>query len=339
MRYDLLRKLICPSCLKDDLHLKDLGGVALVGEDVETGVLLCKACHAWYPVIYGVPLLLAEVDLYQDVRTLYHEKYSSMLGLSLDSGGILASSTDKKQVTHYSEDSAVYDDLVSGSTFWQASDWNTLYRWLEDIDESGTILDIGCGTGRCTIPLINMRRKVISFDISLSMVLAAKKKAASLDVPFQPDFIVANACNIPLKSGQFSSAISFGVLHHVHEPLKALQEGARVLHHDGVLYCLENNASFFRPVFDFVMSVYTLWNEEAGSHPCLHRSEVQKWANSLDMSLSIHTSTFILPHVFNFLPLSFAKWLLAATDRLFSSVPFLKDQGGQLVIVMKKNRS
>ena len=335
MRADFLHELICPTCRFETLVLANVDGVSNI-DWIETDVLLCTNCNSWYPIVSGIPILLAEVDLYREIRDKYYNDYAAYLDLHPDKSGAVSTDADKKQVEHYSKDAEVYDDLVTNNTFWRAFDWNTVRGWFEEIRSEHVTLDLGCGTGHCTIPLAQKKRKVVSFDLSLSMVLKARNKCIELQLEDMPDFFVGNACNIPLKPQIFHNVIAFGVLHHVHDPLKTIQESARILKAGGAFYGLENNASFFRPVFDFVMRWKTLWNEEAGSHPCLHKCDIQQWAAMAGMISTIKTSTFLLPHFFNFFSLAHAKTILAASDRFFCRAPILKDQGGLLLLKLTK---
>lgn len=99
---------------------------------------------------------------------------------------------------------------------------------------SERILDIGCGTGhfaRCFNP-------DCYFGIDLSPVYIA---AASRKRP-EYNFVVANACQLPIDDNQVRTAIISGVLHHLSddEASLVLAETARVLAIDGRLVVWED---------------------------------------------------------------------------------------------------
>ena len=77
--------------------------------------------------------------------------------------------------------------------------------------------------------------------------------------------------DIPLKSGLFSAVISYGMMHHVANPAAIVEGAERLLMPGGHFYALENNATPVRFIFDVLMKIQKLWNEEAGSHPLFKR--------------------------------------------------------------------
>ena len=86
------------------------------------------------------------------------------------------------------------------------NDWPAFYDWahasfmddvefyLEELkDVKGPVLELGCGTGRVTIPLAKQGIAVTAIDISPDMVESAKKKAALDGVTSdQANFIVGD---------------------------------------------------------------------------------------------------------------------------------------------------
>jgi hypothetical protein len=62
------------------------------------------------------------------------------------------------------------------------------------------------------------------------------------------------------------------------------------------------------------------------------RRDILKWADKSGLRVSVSTSTFLPPHVFNIMNLKLAKTTLYYSDKIMNSIPFLADQGGQLII-------
>ena len=101
-----------------------------------------------------------------------------------------------------------------------ANDWPAFYDWAhgnfnddiqfyveELIDTQGSVLELGCGTGRVTIPLAKKGIYVTAMDISAEMVDAAEKKA-SFDGLSQDDcnFLVADMRDFRLDQ-QFEAVV------------------------------------------------------------------------------------------------------------------------------------
>lgn len=301
-------------------------------DNIREGVLFCPSCKIFYPITYGIPFLLdSGYYTYFDMGN-FIGKWDG--NFDFNNYKLLSRKTipeKLKQLNFYNEDSESYDDLVSYSTFWKASDWNILNRWIAEIPQESIILDMGCGTGRCSIPLASRGRRVIAMDISIGMIRRAMMKSHECGLK-NITYFMADAEDVPLKQDSFSAIISFGVLHHVANPVATVKGVGKLLKPSGVFYALENNASPIRPIFDILMKIRKLWNEEAGSHPLFKIKEVSDFIKSSGMYPEIRTSTFLPPHLFNLMTYEFAKKIISATDWFFGHIPLVKNFGGQLVI-------
>jgi ubiquinone/menaquinone biosynthesis C-methylase UbiE len=105
-------------------------------------------------------------------------------------------------------------------------------------------LDIGCGEGRLTRDLRELRHRVVAIDQSETMIEAAR--AADPD----GDYRVADAVALPLEDGEADLAIAFMSLMDMDDMPAALREIARVLEPGGMLIASVvhplNSASFPR---------------------------------------------------------------------------------------------
>jgi SAM-dependent methyltransferase len=99
------------------------------------------------------------------------------------------------------------------------------------------ILDLGCGYGGRTIYYANVcaAEHVDGIEISPLMVERCRRLAMELDCT-GVRFSVGFAEDLPFSSESFDAAISFDVLEHVRDPVRAVSEVARVLRPGGRIW-------------------------------------------------------------------------------------------------------
>jgi ubiquinone/menaquinone biosynthesis C-methylase UbiE len=100
---------------------------------------------------------------------------------------------------------------------------------------NSTVLDIGCGTGRTTIPLYNLEYKVLGIDLVPEMIISAKKIAQEKNLAI--DYEVGDATNLKYPDNSFDNAIfstnGFGQIPSQEKRQKALEEIYRVIKPNG----------------------------------------------------------------------------------------------------------
>src|SRR5690606_29043528 len=120
------------------------------------------------------------------------------------------------------------------------------------------VLDCATGTGDLAIEFkkaVGPEGQVIGTDFCQEMLIPApaKAKAQNLDIQFEQ----ADVMNLPYQDGQFDIvSISFGI-RNVADPVKALQEMARVTKPGGCVMILEFGQAdmpVFAPLFNFYSS-------------------------------------------------------------------------------------
>ena len=128
----------------------------------------------------------------------------------------------------------LYDEQLA-KTF--PSDWEmqVLNKYLED---KGSLLDVGCGTGRHVVLLAERNFSVVGLDIDKEFIGAAKAKLKQKNL--SSGLIVADACNLPLQDCSFNYVISMGnvlgeVIVHRNKRENILREMQRTAKTTGIL--------------------------------------------------------------------------------------------------------
>jgi ubiquinone/menaquinone biosynthesis C-methylase UbiE len=107
---------------------------------------------------------------------------------------------------------------------------NDLYNALVGygLNPGATVLDIGCGTGLASGPLVDNGYPVTGVDPSGPMLAFAKRNYP------QATWVEAAAENLPFKDASFDAAIAAQVFHRV-DATKAIGEIRRVLRPGGIV--------------------------------------------------------------------------------------------------------
>lgn len=100
-----------------------------------------------------------------------------------------------------------------------------LYCALID-DHDGSVLDVGAGTGKLSLPLIRAARTVVSTDASGEMLGIAVGKAATEALPMRP--AVSDIHDLCFADDSFDCVLCSRVLMHLKDWRKAVSELCRV---------------------------------------------------------------------------------------------------------------
>jgi len=122
----------------------------------------------------------------------------------------------------------------------------------ETLDLTGKkVIDIGCGDGALTRMMTKQGATVIGLEPSEPQ-LAKARSAPAIE---GAEYLQGSAIDLPFEAGRFDIAVFFNSLHHIPEKgrFKALEEAARVLKEDGIVYICEPVAA--GPHFELMLPV------------------------------------------------------------------------------------
>lgn len=336
MREQFLKFLCCPECR--GIVLRSHSFQSKNG-DIESGLVVCNSCRNWYPVIDSIPVVSASPmltdQIKQEIRARWADAYdfSNLRDFQAVPDIEATSKTHREQIKFYDHEVSRYDSEITDTVFWQSLAKQTIQKWgATEKARTGMTLEIGCGTGASTIALAKLGCKIVALDICLAAVKVARVKVRDLKLAQSVDFIVSEAEALPFRPELFQSCIFSGALHHVSDPILVLKQISGVLSNGGAIYGHENNASAFRFIFDLLMKMKQLWHEEAGTQPLMRAAEVEHWGRQAGLRLRTESTVFLPPHLFNLLPPQITQAVMSFTNRLFGFIPWLRNQGGLLII-------
>jgi ubiquinone/menaquinone biosynthesis C-methylase UbiE len=106
-------------------------------------------------------------------------------------------------------------------------------RKLSDLQAKKNVLEIGCGTGYGTrlIKAHFQPQSIHAIDVDQRMITIAKKQVFDPSIVFE----IGDAASLRFKNNTFNAVFDIGVLHHISNWKKAIDELYRVLKKGGSL--------------------------------------------------------------------------------------------------------
>lgn len=126
--------------------------------------------------------------------------------------------------------------------FWHL--WTGRYRRRMFGDVEGRVIDIGCGPG-ANLRYISETADLVAVDISADMLERARKDAA--EIGRSVEFRQMDAQNLAFEDDSFDVVVSGLSTCTFPDPVKGLNEMARVCKPDGQVRLLEHGKSSFAP--------------------------------------------------------------------------------------------
>lgn len=325
MRDAFVECVCCPDC--GDYTL-ETDVVEMAGPHIIEGRLLCRGCGLWYRIEGGVldllPTSLRRHDLYL--------RYAGRNKLDYTVPRRSAEQQKAEQIAFFAADADSYGDDISESPYFRALDAAFFEPWIERSVSTGSrVLELGCGTGRQCIPLAMRGLDVVGVDISEEMLRLAFQGLTMAGVVRHVDLVVADAENLPIPSNRFEAGVVVGTLHHVGDPGRVIGQIAERLLPGSPFFCYDPHLSPVRFLFDWIMSLWKLYDEQASDDPLFTEEQMQSWTGQSGIEARTIVSTYLPPHLFYLLPASLGQRVLQLSDKVIGSIPGLRRWGGMVI--------
>lgn len=156
---------------------------------------------------------------------------------------------DKKTVESFGEEWTSFHDFTNSDIITSGDKYFDIVT-TEMLNSNSTVIDIGCGSGRFIRYLKGRYKKIAGVDPS-SAILAAD---SLLGPDENVELVQASTDNLPYPDNYFDFGYSLGVLHHIPDTQKALNDSVKKIKPDGyfllyLYYSLDNRSFLFKAVF------------------------------------------------------------------------------------------
>lgn len=326
MHLDSVDYLICPACGNIKLNIEKY---SFDRNEIHEGRIICQVCNVWYRIENGIadllPLNIRELERHR----AFAEKHN-ILSYKNQTMEVVDGKTS--QIDFFEENADDYEREVVNSRYYKALDQITFIEWINKNLKAGQIvLDLGCGTGRQDIPLAQHKIKTMGIDISEDMVRLAKKKIDALGLNGYIDLIVGDAENPPVRDNSFHACFFYGSLHHLPNKYIAIANASKKIIYNGFFYSLDPHKSPVRFIFDFLMKIWKLYDEEASDDPLISEEQMRKWLFNAGIKGDTRLSTYLPPHLFYFFNHYLNIKLLKVSDMILYKIPIARKLGGVII--------
>jgi ubiquinone/menaquinone biosynthesis C-methylase UbiE len=119
--------------------------------------------------------------------------------------------------------------------------WSIIAEKVSSLTNNGVFFDLACGDGIITLPVARHGTKIISVDISNSMLLLLKDKASKNKIDLNNVTLCRmNAYNLFIGDQCIDVAVANSMLHLMSNPEKVISEIGRTLKKNGYYICFDD---------------------------------------------------------------------------------------------------
>jgi len=320
--------LRCATCGRGGLEVHPFDGDE---RRVVEGALTCS-CGAWHRVEGRIADLMPPA-LRDAERT---SAFARRHGLPADDGTRALSTNLREQLEHFAGYVDEYERLIVGSPYHAVQDALKFEPWLErELRAGALVLEIGCGTGRQTTALARRGIRSLGVDVSEVMLARARDKVRAMGREELVDLVLGTAERPPVLLDTFDACVINGTLHHVDDPERALREAVARVRSGGKLFVLDNHASPVRPLFDWLMHRFPLYEEHAHEDRRFSERQLLTWMRDAGVTGRAELTTFLPPHAWYAVRGASGRALLRLTD-VAARIPLLRRLAGIVIVTGTK---
>lgn len=238
--YDLYNKfIVCPSC-NGKLRID---AFELRNSFIDEGIMVCDACHLWFPIIRSIPRIIIP-DFLRTFDDDFIRRWSYKLEpykRSEPMANIPEFETVKQVKTIFAYKWSWQNWWgMEGATADFLENWILArYGWMDKngyknfFADKETCLDAGCGLGREAIRMAQANPNMLVIGIELSECIEEARRHAEKRGLKNVFFIQADITYPPIAKGSIDFIISEGVLHHTRDTKRALMSLSYLLVENG----------------------------------------------------------------------------------------------------------
>lgn len=227
-------------------------------------------------------------------------------------------------------DEASYNSELLVQRYWQRKRVRELVENLK-IEKGDRILDVACGSGVVSHKCVEKGAIVYGVDINCNAIKYAKGKHIK-----NSTFIVADAQNLPFKSGYFDAVVCCEVIEHLHNPEFMIDEVSRVLKENGRVCVFTPNSRSFWSIIEYMWDKFGRGRNYGETHlKIFNMSEMKKTLCDYELYC---TKTFFL--ISPFIALLNSEWLLNRFEPIEMKLGEIMNVGAEIGVwgILKKKR-
>jgi SAM-dependent methyltransferase len=114
---------------------------------------------------------------------------------------------------------------------------------LMDVEPGATVLDAGCGPGVHSVRVARAGFRVCAIDVSQTMLAEAQSRVTAAGAAALVEFSMQDLTRLTFPDASFRYVFSWGVIIHIHEVEKALDQLTRIVEPGGKLALYVTNRS------------------------------------------------------------------------------------------------